>query len=271
MFSVLVLLMMNGNVFAAREVGVEFNCVEIEFDQPAIISENRTLVPLRKIFETLGAEVQWDDVTRKVTANKNGRIVSIVIGSNELYVNGTVVILDVPAKIINNRTLVPARAISEAYECKVQWNDKENLVEIFELDFIDSPKKTYDNGNGLIFDYFSECELKEENENAVRLILDDCSMTVSAEDSYEVIVDDEYLKDLENGLENGFSTLKTEYVKKMHDKNIAMIKCQNRGNIIYYMFGYKNGKAYNIAITLPEGTEKAGKIIYAMKSFIGKW
>ena len=150
------ILLVCGNVFAARDVGVEFNCVEIEFDQPAIISENRTLVPLRKIFETLGAEVGWDEVNRKVTANKNGKIVSITIGSKELYVDGEVVELDVAAKIINDRTLVPVRAISEAYDCEVIWNDKESLVEIYDLDFINIPKKRYDNSKGLVFEYFSE-------------------------------------------------------------------------------------------------------------------
>lgn len=269
----MVILLTSSNVFAERVVDVDFNCIEIEFDQPAIISENRTLVPLRKIFETLGAEVEWDDVTRKVTANKNGRIVSIIIGSNELYVNGNVVMLDVAAKIINNRTLVPVRAISEAYECEVRWNDKDNLVEIFDLNFINSPKKKYDNGKELVFEYFSECTLTEEGDDAIKLQSEDCSMTISVENSDDVIIDDEWLNDIELGLKNGFSSLTTDYVRKMYNKNIAMIKCHNKGKVIYYMYGYKTGKAYNLTITVPEGLDgaKTGKFMYVMKDFLKNW
>ena len=268
-----VVLMTSSNVLAAREVKVDFNSIEIEFDQPAIISEDRTLVPLRKIFETLGAVVEWDEEERKVTADKNGRIVSITIGSDELYVNGKAIKLDVPAKIINNRTLVPVRAISEAYDCEVRWNDKDSIVEIYDLNFINSPKKKYDNGKGLAFEYFSECLLTEEGENAVSLKSGNGNMTISIEKSHEVVINDSYLNILETGLKNGFSTIKIDYIKKVSNKNIAMIKCRNRGNVIYYMYGYKNGKSYNIAITLPEGTnaEKTSKFMYVMKGFMKNW
>lgn len=268
-----VVLMTSSNVLAAREVKVDFNSIEIEFDQPAIISEDRTLVPLRKIFETLGAVVEWDEEERKVTADKYGRIVSITIGSDELYVNGKAIKLDVPAKIINNRTLVPVRAISEAYDCEVRWNDKDSIVEIYDLNFINSPKKKYDNGKGLAFEYFSECLLTEEGENAVSLKSGNGNMTISIEKSHEVVINDSYLNILETGLKNGFSTIKIDYIKKVSNKNIAMIKCRNRGNVIYYMYGYKNGQSYNIAITLPEGTnaEKTGKFMYVMKGFMKNW
>ena len=224
-----VVLMTSSNVLAAREVKVDFNSIEIEFDQPAIISENRTLVPLRKIFETLGAVVEWDEEERTVTANRNGRIVSITIGSDELYVNGKAIKLDVPAKIINDRTLVPVRAISEAYDCEVRWNDKDSIVEIYDLNFINSPKKKYDNGKGLAFEYFSECSLTEEGENAVSLKSGNGNMTISIEKSHEVVINDSYLNILETGLKNGFSTIRKDAIGNPANSELQKIDVQIKG------------------------------------------
>lgn len=253
--------------FAANEVLVEFNCVEVEFDQPAIISENRTLVPLRKIFELLGAEVEWNDETRTAIAEKNGRKVSITIGSNELYVNDEIVELDVPAKIINNRTLVPIRAISEAYECSVEWDGEKRLVEIFDIEFLNAAKKSYEGGNGLSFEYFADCELSETGENAISLKSGNSSMTLTSENADDIVIDDEYLENLKKGLETGFSTMVIDYVKKIPDKNTALIKCYNKGNTIYYMFKNEKGRAYNAAVTIPDGSERydSQRLIYVMK------
>lgn len=97
-------------------------------DQKPVIVGDRTLVPLRAIFETLGADVGWDDLTKTVTANRDDLTVSLAIGSDKLYVNGAEKIIDVPAQIINSRTMVPIRAIAESFGCKVDWNDKNKSV-----------------------------------------------------------------------------------------------------------------------------------------------
>ena len=100
------------------------------YGQNAFIKDDRTLVPLRAIFEALGATVEWNDPT--VTANKNGINISLQIGSNEMYVNGEVKTLDVPAKLMNDRTFVPIRAVSEAFNCTVNWYDSNQYIEIIE-------------------------------------------------------------------------------------------------------------------------------------------
>ena len=94
------------------------------------IENERTLVPLRGVFEALGAEVQWDDSTKTVTVIKDSITVTLQIGSNILYKNSIPVEIDVPAKIENNRTLVPLRAVSEALECNVQWDGNNRIVSI---------------------------------------------------------------------------------------------------------------------------------------------
>ena len=95
---------------------------QIAFDVPPQIINNRTMVPLRTIFESLGATVDWNNETKTVTSTKGGTTVSLTINSPVLYVNGNAVTLDTPACIVNNRTLVPVRAISEAFNANVKWD-----------------------------------------------------------------------------------------------------------------------------------------------------
>ena len=102
----------------------------IDFDQPPIIKDDRTLVPLRAIFEALGAAVSWDDATQTVTAVRGDKTVSLTIGSQTLYVGQSAVTLDVPAQLVNDRTLVPVRAISAAFDYQVDWDDELQQVSI---------------------------------------------------------------------------------------------------------------------------------------------
>ena len=135
------------------QITVTINDQQIQFDQPPVIIDGRTLVPLRAIFEGLGATVDWNDETQTVIATKiktggfvptffgglsmscpligKGAItIKISVNDNKLYVNDNVVNLDVPAQIINDRTLVPVRAVSEAFACEVNWDEKNKAVKI---------------------------------------------------------------------------------------------------------------------------------------------
>ena len=122
--------------YVGRGNKVSFNPIEetirvcldgtyIDFDQPPVAENGRTLVPLRKIFESLGATVDWNGETGTVVSQKGSTTVMLTLGENVMYVNGEAYFLDVPAKAINGRTLVPVRAISQAMDCNVDW-DGEN-------------------------------------------------------------------------------------------------------------------------------------------------
>ena len=269
---ILTILAAGHSAFAYGEARVELNCMEIEFDQPAIISENRTLVPVRKIFETLGAHVDWNDASRTAVSQKDGKVVSITVGSSVMYVNDKAVELDVPAKIVNNRTLVPVRAISEAYDCRVEWDADERLVEIFDSVFDASEKKSYSSENGLNFEYFADCELIDAGDGALSLRAGACSMTISSEPAANVAIDEAYLENLRKGL-GAFSSLDIKYIRKAVNKNIAQIGCYNKGNTIYYMFANKDGRSYNLAVTVPDGAQRydAEKLMYIMSTFSKKW
>lgn len=99
------------------------NGEKLSFDvQPQIIN-GRTMVPMRKIFESLGTVVGWNNNTQKAISVKKGDVVSVSIGGQYLTVNGEQKLLDSPPVIISGRTLVPVRAIAESFNCDVEWYD----------------------------------------------------------------------------------------------------------------------------------------------------
>ena len=106
--------------------GKEVNCAW--YGQPATIVDGRTMVPLRAIFEALGADVIWDGGTRTVFAAKDGDVVELTVGRAELVKNKAIVPVDVPALIMNDRTLVPARAVAEAFGVFVEWDAASRTV-----------------------------------------------------------------------------------------------------------------------------------------------
>ncbi len=88
-----------------------------------IVENGRTLVPIRFIAESLGAEVSWDDATQTATLVKDAITVKISIGSTQMTVNDKTVVLDVPAQLKNERTLLPLRAVSDAFGKQVHWEE----------------------------------------------------------------------------------------------------------------------------------------------------
>lgn len=97
-------------------------------DVPPTIVSGRTLVPLRSIFEALDADVQWDQATRTATATKADTTVQVTLNQKTAYVNGAANVLDVPAQIIQNRTMVPARFIAESLNARVLWDNNVKTV-----------------------------------------------------------------------------------------------------------------------------------------------
>ncbi len=88
----------------------------------------RTLVPVRFISEAFGASVGWDDVSQTVSVQLDDKTISLVIGSNQMLVNGQAVTLDVPANTVNGRTLIPLRALAEALGKHVLWDERGLIV-----------------------------------------------------------------------------------------------------------------------------------------------
>lgn len=127
-FTTILLASVTIPVMANDNITVKIDGQQIAFDvQPQIIN-SRTMVPLRAIFEALGATVDWNSETQTVTSTKNNTTISLTINSPTMYVNGMAVTLDSPACIIVDRTLVPVRAISEAFGTNVDWDGSTSTV-----------------------------------------------------------------------------------------------------------------------------------------------
>ncbi len=101
---------------------------ENNYDVVPFTENGRTLVPVRFIAESFGANVGWDDATQTVSVDYLGRAIRMQIGSNIMTVNGEEHILDVPANTYNSRTLIPLRALSEALGKQVLWDDRGLIV-----------------------------------------------------------------------------------------------------------------------------------------------
>lgn len=102
---------------------VILNGQHLSFDVPPIIEDGRTLVPLSKIFSALGADVKWDGTTQTITATKGGTEIKLTIGQTCAYKNGTIINLDVPARVVDGRTMVPLGFITESFGVKLTWLD----------------------------------------------------------------------------------------------------------------------------------------------------
>lgn len=106
----------------SNPISILVNGKLISADTAPMIQNDRTLVPMRTIFEALGADVQWDQATRTVTGTKDGQEVVLQIDNGVAKVNGQDVALDAAPTIINDRTVVPLRFVGEALGANVDWN-----------------------------------------------------------------------------------------------------------------------------------------------------
>lgn len=121
---------MNHISLEGQGIRVQLDGKVLTFDQPPVNINGRVLVPFRAIFEAFGAEVTWEGTLREVTGFLGDREVWLKIGDINARVQGSPVVLDVPARIENGRTLVPVRFISEGLNAQVEWKQKEQLVVI---------------------------------------------------------------------------------------------------------------------------------------------
>lgn len=88
---------------------------------PPVQIDGTTLVPVREVFEPLGAFVEWKEEEKKVYIDYEGKLLILEMDNKEAWINGAFIGLDMPAKIINNKIMVPLRFVSEQMGLDVQW------------------------------------------------------------------------------------------------------------------------------------------------------
>ena len=135
----------------------------INFDTPPQSINNRTMVPIRAIFEAMGATVVWDDVNQTAISTKKNTVVKMKLNSTTEYINGSPVEMDVTPVMINGRILAPARYVAEAFGYNVKWDEMTDSVLISKNSNYDISKVVdgtrehpYKLGDTVTFDFWDD-------------------------------------------------------------------------------------------------------------------
>ena len=127
--ALLLLVVLSVGAFATNDISVLINGKTTNFDVPPVIENGRTLVPLRAIFEALGADVEWLNDTREIVSQVQGKEIRLQINNKQANNKGVMTTLDVPPQIKEGRTLVPLRFIAESLDKNVEWkNDTRTVI-----------------------------------------------------------------------------------------------------------------------------------------------
>jgi hypothetical protein len=124
----IIMLLSMAQVVLAENINVTLNGEPLYFDVNPQIINGRTMVPIRAIFEAMGANVKWDETTSTVIATRGSKTVQMTIGNPTIYINEISKIMDISPVIVDGRTLVPARFVAEAFDASVEWDGENNNV-----------------------------------------------------------------------------------------------------------------------------------------------
>jgi len=126
-------------VYADSNIGINIDNEALIFEdvKPFIDEANRTMIPVRAVSESLGATVGWDANKRMVSIDLDDKHIELVIDSSVVFANGVSTQIDTEAKIVNDRTFVPVRFVSENLGFKVDWDSVNRTVLIQTEDIVD--------------------------------------------------------------------------------------------------------------------------------------
>jgi len=124
---ILVLLCGWSSVLAA-DIKIEVNGKQLATDVGPVLEQSRTLVPLRVILEHLGAKVTYTHETKTIVVVKSNTILTLQVNSCDAFQNAQLITLDVPAQVVDGRTLVPLRFVGQALGAEVRWDNHAKTV-----------------------------------------------------------------------------------------------------------------------------------------------
>lgn len=121
----------NANIsYASQQIKVYIDGNNIDFDTRPIYVDDRVYVPLRSIFEALGATVDWNDELKVVTCHKAEKTIILKIDDLIMTLNNKKVLMDVAPIIFKDRTMVPVRFVAQGLGAKVEWDNTSEIVRI---------------------------------------------------------------------------------------------------------------------------------------------
>ncbi|WP_411347070.1 copper amine oxidase N-terminal domain-containing protein [Paenibacillus sp. WLX2291] len=131
LFSTVVGLQTTSYAASEANIKVTVNQSTVQFpDQKPLMDANRVLIPTRFVAQSLGGKVGYNSATKTVIIQQDSKTITLKINSSKVTAGGKVVTLDVPAKVVKGRTMVPLRFVSEAMGATVDWQQARNLVAI---------------------------------------------------------------------------------------------------------------------------------------------
>lgn len=116
------------------EITVKINGETLKTPIAAKIINDRTMLPMRSVFETLGAKVEWAEADQLIFATKGNKLITLKIGYPKIVIQTTesekseVLELETAPFIEGDYTLVPVRAVAESLDAKVDWDGETNTV-----------------------------------------------------------------------------------------------------------------------------------------------
>lgn len=116
---------------ASNQIDVYVDGSKLSFDVEPQLKNDRTFVPMRAIFERLGATLNWDQESQSVFAFGKGNVITLQVGKKNANANGKNITLDAEPFVDNDRTLVPLRFVSEAMGAKVDWKQESGALKIY--------------------------------------------------------------------------------------------------------------------------------------------
>ena len=116
----------------AKAEYVTLNGELLGFEEMPVREDDRLLVPMRFLFEKMGAEVEWDNDTQTATVLQENDAVAFQINNHSATVNSQSFTMDVPARLINDKTMIPIRFLSENLGYTVEWDEETNMAIITE-------------------------------------------------------------------------------------------------------------------------------------------
>lgn len=119
---------------ATNEIQVYIDGSKISFQPGPRQEKGVTLVPMRSLFQALGADITWSEQTQTIVAKKGSTVITLKIGSTSAIVSGETVKLDAPAKVVSGTTMVPLRFVSEALGAQIGWDSASRTINITSLE-----------------------------------------------------------------------------------------------------------------------------------------
>ena len=118
-------LLLFTSVYAGGKKKMTLNINHIVFEKDFVVKNDRIHIPLRLVSENLGAEVNWKGDTKEVEILNQGKKIVFYVDSNEYRIDDMVYTVDSPTFILDDTAYVPARALANAMDAKLEWNEKE--------------------------------------------------------------------------------------------------------------------------------------------------